>query len=710
MKRITFLKTIALAAAMMLGGASSAWADPTTIYERKVTDGSLSASTSATQVSALWSTNDIYNSSVDATTGGWTGDTGNTSIDAMNGLKISVASNKGEKSISKTLAISSNVILTVDAVLYDPTSSNQSTSNYCYFQIGSGLRFRYSYRGANIQLIADGDTKHTVGSLTRGNNWAIHAVINTVENKITALTVAGTDILAALSVSYISLADLSTYTQLSLGTYSANYDNAFCLKEVTVQQEIQAVATYGYTVNYKVGETLVKQVVVENGGVGARTEGSNIPVLSAFNGDDRTGNGGEDYSGKRYVLVADAPVQTVTTTAANNVLDVSVREKYSTTMTVTRYFDGVAEETPFINAQELTETDDKDNSWTYVFPYYVQNNAKWYRATLKGASNEYGATGTFTTVAISQRVDYTLDEDVVFYSEHGSGTDINYSNGGYDAYWKTQSIGSLDAGTYEMTAMQEAGQGCTLYNGWVNSDNKGTALIPFSDSNRTDYFTLTENTTSLQLHNGSNARMDYILIRRITSVSISDCDNLGYTFSSKLPLNFTGKNVEAYTAAYNSTTKKVELSRVYKVPANTGLFIKGSADDIPVLTGDADVMGTNNLIAVSATTTVNQTAGDYTNFVLGVDDASAPTAAVFLKVPSAGVSVSAGKAYLQIPTASVPATARMAVVFNDETTGISHIENGALRMDNSVYNLSGQRVSQPKKGLYIVNGKKVIIK
>jgi hypothetical protein len=30
--------------------------------------------------------------------------------------------------------------------------------------------------------------------------------------------------------------------------------------------------------------------------------------------------------------------------------------------------------------------------------------------------------------------------------------------------------------------------------------------------------------------------------------------------------------------------------------------------------------------------------------------------------------------------------------------------------DNNYYNLNGQRVSQPKKGLYIVNGKKVVIK
>ena len=47
----------------------------------------------------------------------------------------------------------------------------------------------------------------------------------------------------------------------------------------------------------------------------------------------------------------------------------------------------------------------------------------------------------------------------------------------------------------------------------------------------------------------------------------------------------------------------------------------------------------------------------------------------------------------------------------EETTGIKSIENGQLTIDNSeVYNLAGQRVAQPTKGLYIVNGKKVVIK
>ena len=45
------------------------------------------------------------------------------------------------------------------------------------------------------------------------------------------------------------------------------------------------------------------------------------------------------------------------------------------------------------------------------------------------------------------------------------------------------------------------------------------------------------------------------------------------------------------------------------------------------------------------------------------------------------------------------------------TTGIStlNVERGTLN-DNSYYMLDGRRVAQPTKGLYIVNGKKVIIK
>ncbi|MBR4920001.1 MAG: hypothetical protein IKZ62_01625, partial [Prevotella sp.] len=51
--------------------------------------------------------------------------------------------------------------------------------------------------------------------------------------------------------------------------------------------------------------------------------------------------------------------------------------------------------------------------------------------------------------------------------------------------------------------------------------------------------------------------------------------------------------------------------------------------------------------------------------------------------------------------------------FDDETTGIKSIENGKLIIDN-YYDLSGRRIANGQKptakGVYIVNGKKVIIK
>ena len=79
---------------------------------------------------------------------------------------------------------------------------------------------------------------------------------------------------------------------------------------------------------------------------------------------------------------------------------------------------------------------------------------------------------------------------------------------------------------------------------------------------------------------------------------------------------------------------------------------------------------------------------------------------VFLK--ATGASVAAGKAYLQIPTANAP-EARVLVTFDDETTGIETVDY-VQKTDGLYYNLSGQRVNKPTKGLYIVNGKKFVVK
>jgi hypothetical protein len=52
----------------------------------------------------------------------------------------------------------------------------------------------------------------------------------------------------------------------------------------------------------------------------------------------------------------------------------------------------------------------------------------------------------------------------------------------------------------------------------------------------------------------------------------------------------------------------------------------------------------------------------------------------------------------------------LTIGIDDDVTGISTMHNSQSIMHNEFYNLAGQRVAQPTKGLYIVNGKKVVVK
>ena len=53
---------------------------------------------------------------------------------------------------------------------------------------------------------------------------------------------------------------------------------------------------------------------------------------------------------------------------------------------------------------------------------------------------------------------------------------------------------------------------------------------------------------------------------------------------------------------------------------------------------------------------------------------------------------------------------KLSFSFGQGTTGIDAIEAGAADKAATWYDLSGRRVDNPTKGVYIVNGKKVIVK
>ena len=168
------------------------------------------------------------------------------------------------------------------------------------------------------------------------------------------------------------------------------------------------------------------------------------------------------------------------------------------------------------------------------------------------------------------------------------------------------------------------------------------------------------------------------------------------SFSSASALDFTKTDVTAYIAKSNGGTSSVTLTEIAKVPASTGIVVNAPAGTyaIPVLTGDADAT-TGNLLKPWLTA---GTPGDAEYYTLAVDGANP----IFKK--SSGGTLAAGKAYLVMPGAGAP---ELGVDFGG-TTGINAIQKQAE--NGEYYNLAGQRVAQPTKGLYIVNGKKVILK
>ena len=90
---------------------------------------------------------------------------------------------------------------------------------------------------------------------------------------------------------------------------------------------------------------------------------------------------------------------------------------------------------------------------------------------------------------------------------------------------------------------------------------------------------------------------------------------------------------------------------------------------------------------------------DGTNVFLGTDNV--------LYKPAADSNTLKGiRAYFEIPAGSAPA--RISMDDSDEATGIKTLKSNVD--ENKVYNLHGQQVSRTAKGLYIINGKKIILK
>ena len=156
--------------------------------------------------------------------------------------------------------------------------------------------------------------------------------------------------------------------------------------------------------------------------------------------------------------------------------------------------------------------------------------------------------------------------------------------------------------------------------------------------------------------------------------------------------------LKAYVIS-NITKTAVTLTAVESAPAETGLILKGKASTaytIPV-SASPETISKNELSAAVTAETVD---AESVYVVSGGE----------LKLFT-GTTIPAGKAYLEKSKVDEVGARSLSFFFDDETTGISNVEDAQRQLlSGDFYNLAGQRVAQPAKGLYIVNGRKVVIR
>ena len=203
--------------------------------------------------------------------------------------------------------------------------------------------------------------------------------------------------------------------------------------------------------------------------------------------------------------------------------------------------------------------------------------------------------------------------------------------------------------------------------------------------------------------NNGNIRYNSWALEQVSALPLSlNAVGSDYYATLCVPYNVTLDGAEAYTLTLNAEESELDLGEALTtVPAGTPVMLKGTAATATATLGtdyvNAPVAST--LTGVFYATTV----AAETDYFLGQKDGEVG----FYKWT--GTTLKANRAYL--PASAVAAEVKGLKVNFGDTDAIKAIENGQLTTGNeAIYNLAGQRVSKATRGIYVKNGRKVVIK
>ena len=340
--------------------------------------------------------------------------------------------------------------------------------------------------------------------------------------------------------------------------------------------------------------------------------------------------------------------------------------------------------------------------------------------TLSGSNHPATLSGTYFTLTSTARTNarWNLYNSTITITSKNDGIKIdrvefnlNYKGNSFDA-----SLLSADNGTLSVS-------GNTLTVTSINSSSVTiTSTANMSKGCGTDQVTI---------YGTGTVTVD----KTLTLTSTGDANVKTFTMPSSnvtisaefelAPINLTAN--EGATGEYWATF--FSNASNYQAPEGTQVFkvnLTGTAIEMTEITdrivksGQGVVLKKTASGSITMTPTSSNSSDDYSgNSLTGtmtnitnpgnayVLNYKAATGAGFYKLSASG-TIGANKAYLTYSGGGSSAPSFFG--FDGNTTSINEVRGKMEDVSGEYYDLQGRRVSQPAKGLYIVNGKKVVIK
>lgn len=486
--------------------------------------------------------------------------------------------------------------------------------------------------------------------------------------------------------------------------FTSNVDNSnryYAIDNFSIKSEIKAVLPANYTIKY-VDESSNELKTVTR----SSTVGSNVTAtaddMKTFYSSDKS----EKYvykSGNNEIKLAEDEASNVIT------LTFSKYTKFGYTINAKENGTDLGEV-----AKGETYSDGADIA---ISKFYKINN-EWYETTTSPYYINIKPENKAATIEVKK-------SDITYFAETenlgnntGKVSDKTMSNGAYSAIkgGETAELCKLPMGEYKVIIYLKAnGNRSAIIRDVDNSDN-GTNTLCILPINRLS--AAKEYSTTLTLYEttkiglsgyttstGTNqsADLDYIYIQRTgdatETVSVSDAGFATYAtkYNVEVP---NDENVKVMTVKVNDDNSTITLNDVAAgtvIPAKTGILVKAAQGDYNfVVTGEAGKDLTNNDLKAA---TADKASDGSTYFALTkIGDK------VGFALVEKDVVIPAGKAYLEVPAA----TAAKFFGLDGEATGINSVKTA--KADGAYYTLEGVKTTKPVKGLYIHNGKKIVVK